>query len=283
MVLSDFAQRDLSGNQVKDGFARYQAGAGIGGAFVKDKTFYYFNFEHTTDIKDNLLNVPAFGITETVRGNNTFNYFSAKIDQNWTKSFRSSLRANVGLVDIERQGGGLEGGAAFPSSANTQKRNSVLLALKNSYSFGKISGETNVQYSRFNWDYANPLREGGPQVVVLGTNDETLAILGHPGYLFNAIENTVQVQQKFKYYLDQHTIKAGLNYIRGDHELYGGGNPNGNYTVKLTQPKLMLLITVGLAVDWISMIFRQMQPLPIIMLNCDLLLLGLIRIFTQLM
>ena len=96
------------------------------------KTFYYFNFEHTTDVKDNLLNVPAFGITETVRGNNTFNYFSSKIDQIWNKNFRSSLRANVGLVDIERQGGGLEGGAAFPSSANTQKRNSVLLALKNS-------------------------------------------------------------------------------------------------------------------------------------------------------
>jgi outer membrane receptor protein involved in Fe transport len=242
---SDFAQRDLSGNQVKDGFARYQAGAGVGGALVKDKTFYYFNFEHTTDIKDNLLNVPAFGIAETVRGNNTFNYFSSKIDQNWSKNFRSSLRANVGLVDVERQGGGLEGGAAFPSSANTQKRNSVLLALKNSYNFGKVSGETNFQYSRFNWDYANPLNENGPQVVVLGTNDETLAILGHPGYLFNAIENTIQLQQKFKYYLDNHTIKTGLNYIRGDHELFGGGNPNGNYTVKLTQPQIDVINANG--------------------------------------
>jgi hypothetical protein len=47
---SSFAQRDLSGNQVKNGFARYQVGAGIGGALVK-KNFYYFNFEHTTDIK----------------------------------------------------------------------------------------------------------------------------------------------------------------------------------------------------------------------------------------
>jgi outer membrane receptor protein involved in Fe transport len=242
---SPFAQRDLSGNQVKDGFARYQAGGGIGGAFVKDKTFYYFNFEHTTDVKDNLLTVPAFGIAETVRGTNTFHYFSAKIDHNWNKNFRSSLRANVGLVDIERQGGGLEGGAAFPSSANTQKRNSVLLSFKNAYNFGKISGETNVQYSRFNWDYANPLNENGPQVVVLGTNDETLAILGHPGFLFNAIENTVQVQQKFKYYLDNHTFKAGLNFIRGDHQLFGGGNPNGNYTVKLTQSQIDGINTSG--------------------------------------
>jgi outer membrane receptor protein involved in Fe transport len=235
---SSFAQRDLSGNQVKDGFARYQAGGGIGGAFVKDKTFYYFNFEHTTDVKDNLLSSSALGVNETVRGTNTFNYFSTKIDQNWNKNFRSSIRANVGLVDIERQGGGLEGGVAFPSAANTQQRNSVLLALKNSYSFGKLSGETNIQYSRFNWDYANPLNANDPQVTVLDTNDQALAVLGHPGFFFNTIENTLQMQQKFKYYLDNHTLKAGLNFIRGNHELFGGGNPNGNYTVKLTQPQI---------------------------------------------
>ena len=235
---SSFAQRDLSGNQVKDGFARYQAGAGIGGAFIKDKTFYYFNFEHTTDIKDNLLNSPTLNVNRTVRGTNTFNYFSSKIDQIWNKNFRSSLRANVGLVDIERQGGGLDGGVAFPSSANKQKRNSLLLALKNSYSFGKLSGETNIQFSRFNWDYANPTNANSPQVVVLGTNSETLAVLGHPGYLFDAIENTVQFQQKFKYYLNNHTLKSGFNFIRGDHQLFGGGNPNGNYTVKLTQNQI---------------------------------------------
>jgi outer membrane receptor protein involved in Fe transport len=242
---SSIAQRDLSGNQVKDGFARYQAGGGIGGAFVKDKTFYYFNFEHTTDIKDNLLNAPALGVNETVRGANTFNYFSSKIDQKWSENFRSSIRANIGLVNIERQGGGLEGGVAFPSATNTQQRNSTLLALKNSYSFGKLSGETNIQYSRFNWDYANPLNANDPQVTVLDTNDQALAILGHPGYLFNTIENTVQVQQKFKYYLENHILKLGLNFIRGNHELFGGGNPNGNYTVKLTQPQIDALNASG--------------------------------------
>ncbi|SHG31204.1 TonB-dependent Receptor Plug Domain [Flavobacterium micromati] len=242
---SSFAQRDLSGNQVKDGFARYQAGGGVGGAIVKDKTFYYFNFEHTTDVKDNLLNVPALGVNETVRGTNTFNYISTKIDQNWNKNFRSSLRANVGLVNVERQGGGLEGGVAFPSSANTQKRNSVLLALKNAYSFGKISGETNIQYSLFNWDYANPLNASDAQVRVINTNDETLAVLGHPGFLFNTKENTVQIQQKFKYYIENHTFKGGLNYIRGNHELFGGGNPNANYTVKLTQPQIEIINNSG--------------------------------------
>ena len=37
---TDFAQRDLSGNQVKSGFQRQQFGFGVGGALVKDKTFH---------------------------------------------------------------------------------------------------------------------------------------------------------------------------------------------------------------------------------------------------
>jgi hypothetical protein len=39
------------------------------------------------------------GITETVRGMNTFNYFSSKIDQIWNTNFNSSLRANVGVIE----------------------------------------------------------------------------------------------------------------------------------------------------------------------------------------
>jgi hypothetical protein len=60
LIVNLFAQRDLSGNQVKDGFARYQAGAGVGGAIVKDKTFYYLNSDILQTLKDNLLNVPQF-------------------------------------------------------------------------------------------------------------------------------------------------------------------------------------------------------------------------------
>ncbi len=235
---SPFAQRDLSGNQVKNGFARYQTGFGIGGALVKDKTFYYINAEHTTDVKDNLLSSPDLGVLETVEGTNTFNYFSAKIDQLWSSNLRSSLRANVGFVDIERQGGGLDGGATFPSAGNTQERNSINIAFKNSYNLGLLTGETNVQYSRFRWNYAQPSNAGSPQVVVRNPGDQTIAILGHPGFVFDQLENTVQFQQKLSYFLNNHTLKGGFNYIRGDHELLGGGNPAGNYTVDLTQQQL---------------------------------------------
>ena len=235
---SDFAQRDLSGNEVKNGFQRYQAGVGFGGAIVKDETFYYLNVEHTTDLKDNLLNSPALGVNETVRGQNYFTYISGKLDHNWSPRFRSSLRTNLGLVNIERQGGGLEGGVTFPSAGSAQDRNSLLVALKNSYIGSNFSTQTNLQYSRFRWNYGRPLNGEGPQTTVLGPDEQTLAILGHPGYIFDEIENTLQFQQKFNYYAGRHTLKAGLGIISADHELFGGGNVNGNYTVKLTEDQL---------------------------------------------
>lgn len=235
---SPYTQRDLSGNQVKDGFQRYQAGFGFGGAIKKDKTFYYVNAEYTRDIKDNLLNSPALNVNETVRGENNFTYLSAKIDQNWTDRFRSSLRANVGVVNIGRQAGGLTGGVAFPSAANFQDRNSILLASQNTYLGSDFKSETNVQFSRFRWNYGRAVDAESPQVVVLDPQGVTAAVLGHPGYFFDATEATVQAQQKLTFYLNRHTVKTGVEVISADHLLYGGGNPNGNYTVQLNQSQL---------------------------------------------
>lgn len=242
---SPFAQRDLSGNSVKDGFQRHQFGVGFGGAIKKDKTFYYLNFEQTFDIKDNLLNVPQLGVNETVRGNNAFSYLSAKLDHNWTDRFRSSFRANIGFVGIERQGGGLEGGSTFPSAADTQRRNSINLALSNAYTTGKMRSETNFLYGRFRWDYAEPQNIASPNVTVLDPNELTIASIGHPGYLFDETENLFQFQQKLAFYIKNHTIKAGLSWKMSSFSLLGGGNPNGSYTVKLNEQQLNDLQGIG--------------------------------------
>ncbi len=235
---SPYAQRDLSGNQVKDGFQRYQGGVGFGGAIRKDKTFYYVNAEYTRDLKDNLLNSPALGVNETVRGENNFTYLSAKIDHNWTSRFRSALRANLGVVNIARQGGGLEGGVQFPSAANYQDRNSILLASQNTYLGDQFKSETNLQFARFRWNYGRAADNSSPQVTVLDPQGVTAAVLGHPGYYFDETEQTIQAQQKLTFYLDRHTFKTGVELISADHGLLGGGNVNGNYTVQLTQSQL---------------------------------------------
>jgi hypothetical protein len=125
------------------------------------------------------LNVPQY--TETVRGMNTFNYFSSKIDQIWNTNFNSSLRANVGNW-CWKTGWRTWWRFHFKSAGNAQQRNSILLALKNSYKLEIFW--RNVQYSRFRWNYAKAFNPNSSQVTVLGVNDETLGVIGNPGYFW---------------------------------------------------------------------------------------------------
>ena len=243
---SPYAQRDLTGNAVKDGFQRHQFGFGLGGALRADKTFYYLNVEQTFDLKDNLVNVPQLGINETVPGQNRYTYVSGKLDHFWSSRFRSSIRVNMGLVSVDFQGGGLEGGSTFPSAGYKQDRNSLLVASKNIYTGDDFVSETNVQFSRFRWNYADPTNPTDPNVTVLDPQEQTVALLGHPGFVFDQTENTVQLQQKFTWYRDRHTIKAGAMAMSSGHELFSGGNPNGSYTVKLTQQQLGDLAASGI-------------------------------------
>jgi outer membrane receptor for ferrienterochelin and colicin len=242
---SPFAQLDLSGNQVKDGFARHQGGFALGGPVRKDRTFYYLNAEYTRDKKDNLLNVPELGVNETVTGHNKFLYTSAKLDHRWNDRWGSSLRANVGRVTVERQGGGLDGGVTFPSAGNFQDRNSVLAAFRTHHVGTSHVSETSVQYSRFRWNYGRAENVDDPQAFVLGAAGTPVAVLGHPGYLFDDVENTWQAQQKVTLHRDRHTLKFGADVISADFALTGGGNPSGNYTVQLTSAQEAALRGVG--------------------------------------
>ncbi len=238
---TNFTQKDLTGNNVKNGFQRQQAGFAFGGAIKKNKTFYFINAEQTIDTKDNLLTSPQLGVNATVRGHNYFTYLSGKIDQKWNDHFHSSLRANVGIVNVERQGGGLDGGVSFPSSGSKQDRNSVLIAFQNTYTKRNFSNETNIQYSSFRWNYARPVNINNPQVEVKAPDGSTIGVFGHPGYAFDSHENTIQAQEKLKFFLNKHTIKLGAEVIAAKHRLFGGGVPNGYYQVQLTASQLAAL------------------------------------------
>lgn len=206
---SAFPQRDLSGNQVKEGFQRHLLGFSMGGPIERDKTFFYLDAEQTFDNKDNFLVVPELNVNETVPGQNRFTYLTGKIDQTWNSSLHSSLRLNSGLVNIQQQGGGLSGGVTFPSAGYSQDRNSILAASKNSYVSEHLFAETNLQYSRFRWNYGRPANPNSPQVTVLDPSEQTIAVLGNPGFAFNELENTWQFEQKINYSLKNHTLGFG--------------------------------------------------------------------------
>lgn len=245
---SPFATLDLSGNQVKDGFKRDQAGFGLGGALKKDKTYFYLNFEQTIDKKDNLLNVPQLAVNETVKGYNRFSYVSGKIDQVWSQRFKSSLRVNYGSFDIDRQGGGLEGGNIFPSAASAQKNRTYLFALKNAYVLSSyLTGETNFQTSYFRWNYREPVNPTSPSVTVQDPSGSAIAILGQSGAIFDDSEYTNQIQQKFFYRQGKHSFKLGAEFITSDFSLLGGGNQYGTYVVRLSQPQLEALKAKGIS------------------------------------
>jgi outer membrane receptor protein involved in Fe transport len=227
-------QRDLSGNQVQNGFMRQQGGFALGGPVVEDRTFFFVNLEHTTDWKDNLLAVPGTGFQETISGQNQFTYLSGRLDHQWDDRLRSTLRVNANRVRIDRQGGGLTGGIQFASAANTQRRDGVHVALQNTYIGDQFTVESNVQYSWFNWNYyGNQANPNSPRVTVQDSTERDIAILGNPGFTFDSRENTLQLQQKLTYQIGSHTLKAGADILLSDHSLAGGSNPNGNYVVRL--------------------------------------------------
>ncbi len=235
---SPFATRDLSGNAVRDGFRRDQVGFSLGGPIRKDQTFFFANLEYTNDEKDNLLSSPALGVNATVPGENETLLASLRFDHKLTDDWWLSFRVNAGASDIERQGGGLEGGVSFPSAGSVQQRDSLATAFSAIYDTGTFTSETRFQYASFDWDYARPLANDDPQVIVESPDGLTAAVLGHPGFTFDENEDMLQLKQSFTWLTGAHALKVGADLIRSDFSLAGGGNPRGNYRVRLTEEEL---------------------------------------------
>ncbi|MFM9828564.1 MAG: TonB-dependent receptor domain-containing protein [Sphingomonas sp.] len=246
---SPFARRDLSGNPVGDSFSRVQAGGSIGGAIARDRTFFYAALEYTRDRNDNVVDSPALGIIGNARGINEFYLGSLRIDHKLTDAWNLSFRFNRGNVTIERPGGSLGGGSvSFPSAGSFEDRKSTLAAFTAVYSGERLTYQGSFQFSRFDWNFGRP-RAGGPQVTALGPNGLPVATVGDPGFVFDEIENTYQTQHKLTLDLGAHRLKLGGELLVSDFSLAGGGNVNGNFTVRLTQAQLAALAPRGLGLS----------------------------------
>lgn len=244
---SPFPRRDLSGNAVGESFERYQTGFALGGPIARDRTFVYANYEYTRDRNVQVVDAPALGIIDTVTGNNQFHLGSLRIDHRLTEAWTLGLRANIGRVAIDRPGGSLGGGnATFPSAGSRQDRFSTLVAATASYAGTDWSYDGAVQYSRFRWDYGEAIGGPGPQVVARAPSGLTAAVVGNPGYVFESLEESWQMTHRLQRRLGTHRLSIGADILYSDFALFGGGNPDGNYTVDLTAGQLATLSARGL-------------------------------------
>jgi len=247
---SAFARRDLSGNPVGESFERYQTGASIGGPIARDKTFFYANFEYTRDHNQQIVDAPALGTVANVTGNNEFYLGSIRLDHRLTDDWTIGLRANIGRVTIDRPGGALGGGnVTFPSAGSDQDRFSTVVAATASYSGDDWNYDGALQFSRFRWNYGKPKGPAGPQVSIQDQSGLTVGVIGHPGFVFNDLEETWQTTHRLQHQLGNHRLSIGADLMHSDFALLGGGNPDGNFTVQLTPAQLASLSGNGLALS----------------------------------
>jgi len=247
---SAFPRRDLSGNPVGESFERYQTGANIGGPIVRDQTFFYANFEYTRDRNQQIVDAPALGTVASVTGNNEFYLGSVRLDHRLNDDWTFGLRANIGRVTIDRPGGALGGGnVTFPSAGSDQDRFSTVVAATASHSGDDWSYDGALQFSRFRWDYARPKGPPGPQVAIQDESGLTVGVVGHPGFVFNDLEETWQTTHRLQRKFSNHRISFGADLMHSDFALLGGGNPDGNFTVQLNPSELASLADKGLALS----------------------------------
>ncbi len=255
---SPFAGRDLSGNAVGESFERQQYGAAVGGPLQADRTFLHVNVEAIYDRNIQLLVSPLLAsataplrATESasITGRNEFLLTSLRLDRRLSDRWQLSARANHGRVTIERPGGGLGGGnVQFPSAASAQNRISSLAAATVSFDGARLAYQGSVQFSRFDWNYGEA-RTKGPQVVALDTSELPIAVLGHPGYIFDDNEVTWQTKHVVSFAAGKHRLRAGVDVLTSDFKLIGGGNVDGNYTVRLTDAQVASLRARGLGTN----------------------------------
>lgn len=248
---SPFNSRDLTGNPVKDGFVRHQFGGTLSGPLEKDRTFYFLNGEFNFENKRQLIQSPVF--TGHADGRNHYALLTGKVERAWSGTQDSKLRVSVGDVAVDRPGGAIGGGVDMPSAGSFEDRNSVLAAWQHTSGWSEhLVQEFRAQYSRFRWNYGRPKsgQENSSQAAIYGPSGDLLAVVGNPGYVFDATENTAQLATTLHLQQGGHLWKGGADLLASRHRLLGGGNVNGNYSTRIDASTEAAFAALGRPIEY---------------------------------
>lgn len=222
-----FAPRDGNGNVIDDSFQRHQAGGSLGGALVRDRLFYFTDLEVTRERQDAILTSPlAAGLAPTAFRNQTG---MAKADLRWNDANMSTLRAH--LSDYTHDGdAGFVGGLTLPSAGLTVNYRNQFGAFTHRTTAGTSFNEVGVQVGQLRANWAS--LDGGPRVVVTDRG-ATLATIGGVSDDFFWTETDLQLRDVYTRQAGRHTLKAGVDVLRGDFTIRSGPGARGAYVIDL--------------------------------------------------
>ncbi|MCU1308223.1 MAG: hypothetical protein JWN45_2918, partial [Acidobacteriaceae bacterium] len=229
---------------IKPAYHFHQFGGNIGGPIVKNKAFFFFDYDgqRNTQLNTVTLNLPIIA-APTAFQTAAIAYLQARAG-NWTRGLNQDTYLGKGdwnlnqknLVSIRynRQGfvgQGFENGGATNSFEHTGSSSVTTDTLTASLTSTLSSSLVNV--GRFN--YQRDMEPGGatsnlPEAVVR-QGGQTLLTVGRNS--FSPRETTIHRQEyadTLTYLRGKHTLKAGLGFIHDDIFNFFPGNFSGNYT-----------------------------------------------------
>ncbi|MGD9902783.1 MAG: carboxypeptidase regulatory-like domain-containing protein [Vicinamibacterales bacterium] len=220
-----FAPRDGTGAIVDDSFRRHQTGGHIGGAVVADRLFYFADGEVTRERQDAILTSPlAAGLAPTRFDSQAL---TGKLDARWSDQHSTTVRYQ--FSDLTHDGdAGFIGGLTLPSAGlQVSYRNQVASLSHRAIAAGGVN-ELGVMVGQLRADW-RPLA-AGPRVVITDRG-ATLATIGGVSDNFFWTETDLQVRDVHTWTAGRHTLRAGVDVLRGDFTIRSGPGARGAYVV----------------------------------------------------
>lgn len=228
----------------KPGYHFHQFGGNIGGPIVRDKAFFFFDYDgqRNTQLNTVALNIPVIA-APTAFQTAAISYLTARAG-NWTRGLNQDTylakgdwnvnQSNQVQIRYNRQnfvGQGFENGGPTNSfehtGASSVTTDTITASLTSTLStnfinVGRFSYQRDMEPGSASSD--NPeavVREAGQVLLTVGRNS------------FSPRETTIHRQEyadTATYVHGQHTFKAGFDYIHDNIFNFFPGNFSGNYT-----------------------------------------------------